>query len=558
MKTHLETLPGYYTGETFSLTFTACKAGSDTTQPEMPYALDEYGIEATLSTTPLGPRLRGTDEPKPGDGTQTFTIVRREPHLFAVEVPATQSARLAPGTLHVRLTLTHRTSGAVRMGSCTPLVLHSPASGRALQREEREPRTVMIFNDADCHIGLYFSDRLGIDGRSAYEVAAAEGFTGTEPEYAALPIEAAAQARDAAQEAQAAAQTATTAAQEAAQAAVGLDDRLAGKADLSAAGTLEAVQLAPLEGRQTGAITRAGSFTGSDPTLLRVAGTTLELLFRLGDDVEATQYVFSIRSGGVIQYGIQIKRGNLICCYGNNNTSTPAQPNGTYHILFANTEAGTTLTINGISMELNAIAPISPQTFILGVLASDYFRGTIYACRLWGHTFTPQEASTCWNAGQPALRLHPSAGTDCLAEFLPCGLLPDRWRDTSASGCDLTGKGTIAFDFAPIPNLREIVLESGIITGDITAGTTLRIPAGYRPVELVVRNGNPAALTGMALSWNNRQLTIPAEIPGKSVLCQTLTGTLLDVPKETNLRMKAAGGGKEGVNLQVRCRWYGE
>lgn len=558
MNADLDTMPGYYAGETFSLTFTACRAGSDTSQPDAPYALEDYMIEVILSTTPLGPRLRGTDTPQPGDGAQTLTIVRREPHLFALEVPATQSARLAPGTLHVRLTLTHRTTGAVRMGSCTPLKLHCPGSGRTLRRTEREPNTILIFEEAECHIGLHFSDRLGIDGRSAYEVAASEGFTGTEPEYAALPLEAAAQARTAAQAAQTAAQTATAAAKTAAQVAAGLDGRLAGKADLSAAGTLEAAQLAPLAGRQTGAITRAGSFSGSDPTLLRVYGTTLELLFRLGEDVEATQYVFSIRSGGIIQYGVQIRRGNMACCYGNNNFSIPAQPGGTYHILYANTEANTILTVNGISRQLKALAPIVPQIFILGVLASDYFRGTIYACRLWGHTFTPQEALACWNAGRPALGLHSAAGTDCLAEFLPCGLLPDRWRDTSTSGCDLTGKGTVAFDYAPIQDMSEVELESGIVTENIAAGITLRIPAGYRPVELVVRNANAAPLTGTALTWNSRQLTIPAEVPGKNVLSQTLTGTLLDVPKDTYLRFQAAGGGAEGVYLRVRCRWYGE
>lgn len=149
----------------------------------------------------------------------------------------------------------------------------------------------------------------------------------------------------------------------------------------------------------------------------------------------------------------------------------------------------------------------------------------------------------------------------CAGEYLPCGLLPDRWRDTSGKGLDLVATGTPALNYQSLPDLREIMIDTGVFYTNIAsgvAGKSIAVPDGYAITRISVWNGNAGTLSAVSASLNGSVL-----FPDKSV---TTASPLLVVPtdgleyrKTANTLVLNASGNTSagGMRIKVFCRWVG-
>lgn len=241
--------------------------------------------------------------------------------------------------------------------------------------------------------------------------------------------------------------------------------------------------------RISGCETTGGVFSSSDPRLLKIAGTTLELFFRTGEDVTTMQYLFSIRPGGVNNYGIALKNETIQFWYGNGNYIVATRPGRLYHLLMVNTEEGSTIYLNGATIRMSANTFSDPLNFILGGLASSYFKGTIHHCRVYDHPIQPALAARLFGNGHP-LRIPLQDGL--IAEYLPFNLYPARWGSTN-DGPDLTATGTVT------PTFEEPVYESAL-TGNAAPVLPPQF-VGQLYVDKAAGNVFVSTGTSSALSW---------------------------------------------------------
>lgn len=160
--------------------------------------------------------------------------------------------------------------------------------------------------------------------------------------------------------------------------------------------------------------------------------------------------------------------------------------------------------VNGVMvMKRTALHPVVGTNFLWTSTPNYTNFGTYHFGRMFNYALSEAECLSLWNNGNPLGYMLPEstkgAGTNkCVAEYIPCGLLPDKWRDTSGNGLDLTAVGTpqLTYERAQSPN--EIVVDTGVFYTDIAAGVAskaITIPPGYYIERIIVRNFNIGGLT---------------------------------------------------------------
>lgn len=165
----------------------------------------------------------------------------------------------------------------------------------------------------------------------------------------------------------------------------------------------------------------------------------------------------------------------------------------------------------------------------------------------------------------------------CIAEYLSCGLLPDKWRDTSGNGIDLPATGTPELSYECIPDLNEIIVDTGVFYTNIASGTaskSMSVPAGYAVDQVIVRSLNEGNLTGITVmnGYSNRSYMKNASIVptgGRDTIVSacisieenTLSGIYPQVyisSKTTPVTVNATGNSTAGgMQVKLICKWIG-
>ena len=203
------------------------------------------------------------------------------------------------------------------------------------------------------------------------------------------------------------------------------------------------------------------------------------------------------------------------------------------------------------------------------------FTGVIRHVRLYNYALSEGEAEELWNGGRPGEYVVPDTGTlreGCMAEYRPCGLLTDRWRDTSGHGLDLKVSGTPELNYQPAPDQREVMIDTGVFYTDIADGVAYKridLPAGYIAQSVCLFNYNAGGLSGVNVKNGHDAL---AFIYGGNISsCETLyslsaisSGNNLSnkgirIPSSGQyLRVEATGNTTAGgMRVKVLCRWIG-
>lgn len=312
---------------------------------------------------------------------------------------------------------------------------------------------------------------------------------------------AATEATAAAGDATAAATEATNAANAANTAAEGINGKIAGKADLDpATGYVESSQLAPLQGRQTGVQMGTGRFQSSDASLLIDGDKSFAVVFRTGDDIQTQQFLYNDHAGSVVgpSLYIAILQGKVRCQFCSQYlVNADIKPNTLYSVVVSVTKGGASYGyINGVSAasSWDQSRYTSPDVFVAGDVTSSRlpFFGQLLSMRLFDYALSASEAAALWNGGQPERYMLPLSGAmreGLVAEYIPAGLLTDRWRDTSGNKLDLpyvptaTG-GTAALDYRQPPltpsgsPLHDLFTAAGAVWNDATKSWTVADYAG--------------------------------------------------------------------------------
>ncbi len=149
----------------------------------------------------------------------------------------------------------------------------------------------------------------------------------------------------------------------------------------------------------------------------------------------------------------------------------------------------------------------------------------------------------------------------CAGEYEPCGLLPERWRDTSGKGLDLVATGTPALNYQSLPDLREIVIDTGVFYTNIAsgvAGKSIAAPDGYAITRISVWNGNAGALSAVSASLNGSVLFSDKSVTTASPLLVVPTDGLEYRKTANTLVLNATGNTSAGgMRIKVLCRWIG-
>lgn len=162
----------------------------------------------------------------------------------------------------------------------------------------------------------------------------------------------------------------------------------------------------------------------------------------------------------------------------------------------------------------------------------------------------------------------------CIAEYLPCGLLPDRWRGTSGKGLDLMATGSPVLSYQPLPDQREVVIDTGVFYTDIAsgvAGKSISVPEGYAVDTVVVKSYNGQSLTGVSVlnNYSDKYFIYNQDISmvgGRDTLVAPGVGLFDRIQyvqtyassKATPVTVNATGNTTEGgMRVKVLCRWIG-
>ena len=357
-------------------------------------------------------------------------------------------------------------------------------------------------------------------------------------------------------------------------------------ARLDGEGELLPEQIAPLQGRQTGVNTTEGCYSSAETELLFEGDRSIEVFFEVLDSTSANACIVSD----------SLNTGNSLLLYYNPRNYFYASIGGTsdtvnapgsvefgrpYHVVLT---IQPDLSVGNIYLDGKFVKEVQcanykvPAGLILGssALSSMLFPGVIRHCRLFNYALGADEVSALWNGGRPAGYMLPDTGalrTGCVAEYLPCGLLPDRWRDTAGNGLDLTATGTPELSYRAVPDLQEVMLDTGIFYTDIATGVaskTMTIPSGYIVSAVFVKNYNATNLSDVEIqNVNNNAFFIKssnlsagkmayATMASVSYSGTLNTGGIQIVGDAMVLQINAAGnttGG--GMRVKVLCRWIG-
>lgn len=160
----------------------------------------------------------------------------------------------------------------------------------------------------------------------------------------------------------------------------------------------------------------------------------------------------------------------------------------------------------------------------------------------------------------------------CAGEYLPCGVLPDRWRDTSGKGLDLMATSSPVLSYQPAPDQREVVIDTGVFYTDIVSGVAYKridLPAGYIAQSVCLFNYNAGGLSGVNVKNGHDAL---AFIYGGNISSGETLYSLSAISSGNNLsnkgiripssgqylRVEATGNTTAGgMRVKVLCRWIG-
>ncbi len=237
------------------------------------------------------------------------------------------------------------------------------------------------------------------------------------------------------------------------------------------------------------------------------------------------------------------------------------------------TRKGTTVKVyfNGVlraTKEQSAVKDLGD--FQLGIANSSQ----VSLVRLYNYALSDGEAEELWNGGRPGEYVLPDTGTlreGCAGEYQPCGVLPDRWRDTSGKGLDLMATGSPVLSYQPLPDQREIVIDTGVFYTDIADGVArkrISLPRGYVVTAVCVESVSQSAITKIRVvnTQENKEFMADASLINPGVVYSysavTYNGVLVNsgirVYGNQSVDVTAEGNTTAGgMRVKVLCRWIG-
>ena len=337
-------------------------------------------------------------------------------------------------------------------------------------------------------------------------------------------------------------------------------------------GEILPAQISPLQGRQTGVKTSNGYFSSTAPELLIEGSVTLEMTVIISRAPTVNTTVFKDNASGYPRLGLFVHRagrfyvtlgGEITEIYKNLEIGKP------YHmVLVANPEKNEgTVYMDGtvVVSDTDFSNDKEVNIFTIGPNSSEMPSPvTVCSCRLFNYSLTAEEVSELWNGGNPTGYLLPDSGTlksGCAGEYLPCGLLPDRWRDTSGHSHDLAATGSLELNYQYVPDQNEVTVDTGVFTTNIAsgvAGKSIAVPDGYAITRLSVWNGNSVTLTGVSAALNGTSIFTDKSVTTASPLLVVPTDGLDYKTTGNTLVLNATGNTAEGgMRIRVFCKWIG-
>ena len=159
------------------------------------------------------------------------------------------------------------------------------------------------------------------------------------------------------------------------------------------------------------------------------------------------------------------------------------------------------------------------------------------------------------------IRVNSIEVAGCVAEYLPCGLLADKWRDTAGNGLDMAASSPLDLSYESVQDQRETVVDSGLFFTNIAYGTaakSISIPDGYIVSQLFVFNNNSGNLTGVSASLNGTSLISNQSVTTASPLF-VVPSVVVSYKKSGNtISVNATGNTTNGgMRIKAICKWIG-
>ncbi len=247
------------------------------------------------------------------------------------------------------------------------------------------------------------------------------------------------------------------------------DGIAAGKADLDPeTGYVPSSQIAPLQGRQTGVQVNEGAFSSTAAPLLIKGDISIEALFTLYPSSE-DRLVYTQGTNRTSRTRLYATADNRIgASYrGGPISEFHAVSNTPYHIVLTKDS----MFVNGARLKSMTPGTGDPIMLMIGsqyisesTPSNIYFKGIIHSVRLFKGTLSASEVADLWNDGAPQdFTLLPSGAmrVGLVAEYIPAGLLTDKWRDTSGNGLDMSYVPTGAGGTAELDYQQPLLTPSG-------------------------------------------------------------------------------------------------
>lgn len=249
--------------------------------------------------------------------------------------------------------------------------------------------------------------------------------------------------------ANAASQRAETAAASANEEAAKIPDMVAGKASLDpATGYVEPSQLAPLLGRQTGVRMGGGHFRSADAALLPGGDISVAVTLRIGALPTATTFIFADQSGAnLTRLFFAAYNGKVVARFATQTLIDRSVEADSLYQLVVSIRKGGQMSgyVNTIpyTTRTDVSSPSEPDVIVVGGTTrnTELFDGTLLGLRIFDYALTAAEVAALWNGGAPERYMLPPSGAmraGLVGEYIPAGLLTDKWRDTSGRGADLS------------------------------------------------------------------------------------------------------------------------
>lgn len=329
--------------------------------------------------------------------------------------------------------------------------------------------------------------------------------------------EATVNANNAATQAGLAATQARQAAQAADTAREGIQEDLAGKADLDEAKKyVNPSQLDPLYGYQTGAIMGKGLFNSSAPALtsdIKDKPYTTALLIQTPRlPVSGNKFIYNEGASGTSGFGatVFITGNNLIVAMRGVTIMSRSVPNETLCLVVISYSPNYCwVSINNnmtVIDDPDYSYQHNPERFIIGGMEAtavgDLLNFNVIAARRFNFAMTNTEMNALWNNGHPELWRVPDVWRNaCTVDLVPESLLSTLWRDMSGHGNDVpyvlaSGNPT------NVELSYENVGYSDVLTGTAAPTVTPNF-IGQTYIDTKNKNVYKAVGTSSAADWKN-------------------------------------------------------